>query len=246
VTDLLCANQACHITGRHLSDCPGDDCWGCQPARAADGLWICGHCTRRIGTDAIEAARLHGELALVLAGTGGGGPRVSGGGLAAGIALNTTAAEIRAEIRHVLVAWTLLCAQETNWTPPADRVTAIAAWIDLHREWYAGRDFAGEISREMAELVRAARPVAYPSGTRRFSVGGCPRCGADLVAILRRETSLLPQELVCAEDTSHTWTRAQWLALGDQLRERRPVEPDRVPLRSVTVGHGGWDGRRVA
>lgn len=244
MNNLLCVAEDCRAPGQHAG-CTDERCPGCVPRMAADKVWLCLWHMEHLRVDAIEAARLHGELALVLAGGGGGGPRVSGGTVDKSLNLNVLAAEVRATIRATLVAWARLISEERGFALPENRITAIGAYVARDPEWLASRevDIARSAARELAELVQIARPVAYPGGTRRFRVAGCPECGGDLMAVLRREDSLVPQEVVCAENPEHRWDRLRWLALG--AATVRPVA-DRVAVGSGTLGHGGWAGRRVA
>lgn len=246
MTNLLCPAADCSPRGQHADGCENANCRGCKTRLAADGLWLCLVHTARIGEDAIEAGRLHGELALVLAGAGRGGPRVSGGTIDKSLNLNDMAADVRPVIRARLVSWAKFIGEARGFALPVDRVTAIAAFVAKSAQWLAATTLAESASEELAELVQIARPVAYPSGTRRFSVGGCPECGADLMAILRGESSPLPQEVVCAEDADHSWTKAQWLTLGQRLADAAGPEEPKMRLTAGTVGHGGWSSRRAA
>ncbi len=223
MTQLQCANPTCAVPGRHATGCDNPaDCRGCQPALARDGLWLCGRCTDHIGTDATRAAELHGELALVLAGTGsGGGPRVSGGGLAAGIALNEAAVTARTQIESVLGSWCRMIAEERGLSAPAPHITALGAYIHLHREWLAAHGAAADACGEIRGLVTLARPIAQPSGTRSIHIGACPGrdepCDGKLRARLRGEASLLPHTVTCDEDETHSWTADQWRTLGRRM-----------------------------
>lgn len=247
MNNLLCPAADCSPRGQHADGCENANCRGCLTRMAADGLRLCLVHTARIGEDAIEAGRLHGELALVLAGAGRGGPRVSGGAIDKSLNLNEAAKLARATIRHTLVQWTRFIAEERRMTLPEDRVTDIAAFVARDPKWLASFNdaIAVSASEELSELVQIARPVAYPSGTRRFSVGGCPECGADLMAVLRPGSMVLPDEIVCAENVEHAWGREQWIGLGVAVAAKVPVTavPDR--LRAGTLGHGGWQSRAV-
>ena len=248
MTHLLCPAADCSPRNVHADGCTDTNCRGCMTRLAADGLRLCLVHTAKIGEDAIEAGRLHGELALVLAGTGRGGPRVSGGAIDKSLNLNEAAELARTTIRHTLVQWARFIAENRRMTLPEDRVTAIAAFVARDPRWLASFNEAIAVSAtgELAELVQIARPVAYPSGTRRFSVGGCPECDADLMAVLRPGSTVLPDQVVCAEDPEHAWGREQWIALGVEVAAKRPVTVARERLRAGTVGLGGWQSRRAA
>lgn len=245
MTHLLCPAADCSPRGQHAADCTDGNCRGCLTRMAADGLRLCLVHTDKIGTDAIEAGRLHGELALVLVGAGRGGPRVSGGTIDKSLNLNEAAHLARTTIRHTLVQWARFIAEHRRMTLPEDRVTDVAAFVARDPKWLASFSdaIAVSASEELAELVQIARPVAYPSGTKRISVGGCPECGADLMAVLR-QGSALPDQVVCAEDVDHAWGRDAWIELGVEVAAKRPVTVARERRRAGPVGNGGWQSRR--
>jgi hypothetical protein len=196
---------------------------------AADGLRLCLVHTAKIGEDAVEAGRLHGELALSLTGTGAGGPRVSGGTVDKSTNLNGAAASARTQIRAVLVSWALFIAEERGWSLPEDRITAIAEYVARDPRWLASRDvdLALSASEELAELVRAARPIAYPSGSRVIHLGHCPEsaedgpCRGKLRALLRQAESAMPSMVVCDSDENHSWSGDGWRTLGNRMASRK-------------------------
>lgn len=240
---LLCLLATCRVPGRHGEDCPGGDCRGCQRARAADGLRLCQHDVERIGQDAITAAELYDELALRLAGGTGSGEPVSGTSDTTRLP-NAAAVEARATIRHALVAWCRLIAEERGWSLPDDTVHAMAAYIAKDPAWLAATEYADEAATELHDLAYGrARRVAYPSGTRRVSPGPCPeplarpddfigpmpRCPGTLAGVMRRSDALLPSELICSANPQHRWTADEWRALGKR------IDPAAVRWRYMTA-----------
>lgn len=215
----LCVVNGCRITGRHLPGCPGD-CAGCLPRVATDGLRLCGVCTRRIAEDATQSARLYRELEHALTRSEKPGERTSGSPDRARIP-NERAVECRTLIRHTLVGWCRLIAEERGWALPPDTVPAMAAYVARSSEWLAGTDYADEAAGELHDLAHGeAYRVAYPSGARRFVVAPCPGCeDGKLIVVLRTTDSLLPSELLCDLDPEHAWPADQWLTLGRQLRK---------------------------
>lgn len=117
----LCASPRCAVPGRHTDDCERDacpsprqhadrcgqvqHCRGCAPGRAADGSWLCAHCTRRIGRDAVEAARLWYEIGWVLNARGSNGTPVLVSDPHPGLNIAALPVGVRADIRDVLAAW---------------------------------------------------------------------------------------------------------------------------------------------
>ncbi len=174
MTDLLCVAAHCRILERHAPDCPGD-CRGCLPRLAADGLRLCAVHTEAIGTDAIRAGQLHGELELALAGSGGGGPKVSGGGTDKGLKLNLRAVEVRDDIRATLTSWCRMIGEEKGVGLPADRMDEIGAYLHRYRHSLAAHGAAADASAELRALVSAGLRTAYPEGSGvTRGLGSCP------------------------------------------------------------------------
>lgn len=201
---LLCVSPRCRPPGRHRDGCPDDRCGGCAPARAADGLNLCPYCTRRIGADAVEAARLWYEIGWVLNAQGANGTVVVSNPHP-GLNVNPRAVEVRAEIRHVLASWCRLVAEERGIHPPGRWVRhgelvalpstlegplnlagvsaryvadesqhALAAFIARHAEWLAAQAFADDAAAELRDLRSRAWGSAYPEGASVVEIGTCP------------------------------------------------------------------------
>lgn len=234
----LCAAPHCRSRGRHLPDCPGGDCVGCLPHLAADGLRLCEVCARRLAEDAVQAAELHGELALRLLPTGGGGERVDASRGAR--VPDPRAMEARREIRHVLVSLVRMICEERGVRPPGrlvpqplpfglcgpwalvwrvdGRVSSLGEFVAQHGDWLAAHPAAGEFAGELRSLVVRSWRVAYPSGAHVAEIGPCPHGDGTVRAIVRQADSLLPSEATCDGDDSHTWSAAEWHALGRAMR----------------------------
>ena len=222
MTRPLCAAPRCRTIGHHTPDCDNGECRGCQPRLAADGLRLCHIHTRDIATDAYRAAEVHTELALALTRSDRPGERTSGT-RDPGLVVNERAVEARTLIRHTLVAWCRLIAEERGIDLPRDEVAAMGDYIARHAHWLAAHPAAGDASAEMRELAVRAHRIAYPDGTRVVAVGPCPRdgCGGTIRAVLRASDSLLPSRIVCDANADHVWPADQWLTLGRQLRRAR-------------------------
>lgn len=238
MTRLLCVNPRCRVLGQHKPTCEVD-CRGCLPRYAADGRNLCEVCTRRLGEDARTAADLYAELEQVLAKPGSPAERTSGTP-DRGTELNDRAVAARTLIRHTLVSWCLMVAEERGITVPADTPPAMAAYVALHAVWLSAHPAAGDCAHELAELAHGAPwRTAYPSGARRFPVGPCleVECPGQIVAVLRDTDQLLPSALTCDVDEGHTWTAAQWREIG------RAMHPNGTPGRYVTATEAARDWR---
>lgn len=202
---VLCARAGCVHRGHHAADCADERCAGCQPWPAADGLELCQHHAGRIGPDAVALGELYDELGYVLMPSGGGGERVGGRGDDGPPVPRDRVVAVRSEIRHVLVSWCRLIAEERGVALPGTAnepspgvverrnpvgggpgrgepsCRVLGAYVAKHAGpdgayWLAAhRGVAGEVSEELDELRRRAWSVAYPTGTRVVEVGPCPR-----------------------------------------------------------------------
>lgn len=232
MTRPLCAAPRCRTIGHHTPDCDNGECRGCQPRLAADGLRLCHIHTRDLATDAYRAVEVYTELALALTRSDRPGERTTGT-RDPGLIVNERAVEARSTIRHTLVAWCRLIADERGIGLPADDIHSMARYIARHAEWLAAHPAAGDCSAELRELAHGEPwRIAYPTGSRVFEVGPCPEtvdgqpCPGVVRAVLRRTDSLLPSELVCdwrpdpVPDgwTGHRWPASEWLTLGRKLR----------------------------
>lgn len=232
MTEHLCAT-ACRIPKRHLPDCTDDACRGCLPALAADGMELCRYHCDRIGADALEAAKLDGDLALALTGQGEPGVRGDHGGLS----LNDQAAEARTMLRAILSGWCRLIAEERGIELPGfrrggewvitDSVEAMGRYVAHHAQWLAAHPAAADASAELRDLLRQCRAAAYPSGTRVIDIGLCPvvdndqmPCGGKLRAMIRPGESMLPSAVGCDQDEAHRWGASEWRALGRTMGQR--------------------------
>lgn len=232
---LFCAAPHCRARNRHDSTCT-DDCVGCLPRQAADGIYLCQLHRTAIAEDALLAAIRWQDLGIVLTGSSAPGDVVSGSKDEQGLKINERALEMRTLVRHTLAAITRLIADERGLQLPHDTVPAMARYVARHAEWLAAHDAAGDHSAELRELAHGEPyRVAHPSGGRKFllrdpagepvrcieSVDGDAECPGTLWTILRRTDSLLPSELVCDHDEDHRVSAADWLRLGRRLTRQR-------------------------
>lgn len=236
---VLCSAPGCRILDHHTDGCGSDDtCRGCVPRQAAPGLRLCDYHTLRIATDATRLADLYTELETELAAPERPGERVSGSKLTSGVTLNDRAAAMRTEIRHTLVSWCKLVADERGITLPADHLDSIAAYLALHRDWLSAHPAAPDCSDELSSLARRAWSVAYPSGARTFPVGPCPveDCSATVRVVLRTVDSLLPSELVCDAEQPHAWPASRWRELGRTIHHRYLTADEIAKRWSMPIG----------
>jgi hypothetical protein len=223
VTNLACAAPRCALLRRHKDTCQQDECRGCLPALAQDGLRLCPLHTTRIATDAVRIAELDTEIEQVLGLAGRGGERTSTTTLH-GIIPNEKAMETRTELRHTLASWCKLIGEERGHHLPPNTLLAMGAYIAANAEWLSASDYAGDCSDELNSLQRRAWNTAYPSGARVFDIGPCPAsgCSSTIRVVLRAADSVVPSELVCDNTPPHRWPYSQtaWRKLGAQINQR--------------------------
>jgi hypothetical protein len=219
VSAVLCLNPRCRIPGRHGDGCDDATCRGCLKGWAADGSRLCQVDITRLAANPVKAAELYGELELVLKAAGSGERASSKPG--SGTPPRDAVVDMRAEIRHVLVSWARLVGEERGVSLPVDEVSAIGAYVARHAEWLAATEYAGEAADELAGLVSRAWGLAYPSGTRKVEVGGCPRCDGTLTAIVRPSDSTKTTEVVCDGEQAHRWDSTQLRTLDRLVMARK-------------------------
>lgn len=187
---MLCAAPGCQPRGAD------------KPARALDGLLLCGHHTEHIGRDAVRLALAHAELGEALTGRSSSGTAAIGGVTThPGLNLDAAAGAARLDIRRLLVGTTRAIAYRRGvplpwhadlWSmqplPPGvqgpwtavrvpvhdDRNVALANYVREHRVWLAGHPDAGTISDEYAYLRRRANGILYGERTRVVYIDRCP------------------------------------------------------------------------
>lgn len=232
----LCTAGRCAARGRHLPDCTEGECRGCLPRQAADGVYLCEFHTKKVGEDALTVALRYADLGRVLTASSAAlGDIVSGSKKETGMQLNDRAAEMRAVIKHRLVAIVKMIAEERGISLPEDRVPALARYVAANATWIAAHAAAGELSDELSETASDAFRLAQPNGSRRYQLKdpeghavGCREdveegqpCPGTLWTVLRRTDSLLPSELVCDHDQEHYVPADKWMSFGRQWVKER-------------------------
>jgi hypothetical protein len=223
----LCEGD-CAIRGRHVPDCAEDECRGCQPRSAADGLRLCVVHTERIAEDAHEASKLYGDLALVLIRRGADGERTSGSAISAPIP-DEDVMDARMAIRSTLIRLTGLIVAQRGLSAPVvvlggrtfldTSVGTLGPWVARHADWLAAHQDAGRHSRDLHNVTRGpVRAMAYPAGGDKLYVGDCPLvvtddeepCGTRLYQ--RADQALITCPGCGTSDTIEQWQR--WM-FGD-------------------------------
>ncbi|MDH6435230.1 hypothetical protein M2158_003707 [Streptomyces sp. SAI-144] len=209
------ATTACAGAG-----CVRRESGGLARRRAAPGTRLCPACQEHLVRDLSRLPELYEECARHLAGGGGErSPEKTSGGPLPGMPFNCRAADTRSSILGVLSSWATLVLEEFGLTGPRRAVAPLTRFLVRHSNWLAGHEAAGDVSAEVAQLVRKAHGVIDPATSRRIPVGDCvePDCSGDLTAIVRPRTPRLPATITCTENPAHHWAGPEWLQLSRRL-----------------------------
>lgn len=201
--------------------CEGDAC-GRRPAET--GRRLCGPCLESLAGHVRALPSLYRSCGSALeGGTATGLREKTSGGPLPGLALNTAAVDIRAEILAALASWSGLVVQERRLSAPDRDVGRLAGFLLKHVAWLAAHPAAGELTAEMARVERAARRVAHGDQVRRVAVGPCviPGCDGGLTAVVGPGAVTRVQ---CGTDPGHSWDGSQWTGLR---RAMQPSAPER-------------------
>jgi hypothetical protein len=203
--------------------CGGVGCWrrhetGQVRRRVITGLQLCRACRDNLAAGLENLPGLYKECGHLLGGSDQPHDRTSGGPMP-GMPFNAAAADVRAAILGVLGSWSGMVVEERRVTAPRRTVSALAKFLGKHVDWMAAHVTAVEATDEVAQLVRSARRVAYPNLVRRVSIGACVEvsCAGELVAFVHSQEPLLPAEISCDADPSHSWLGHQWMQLSRRM-----------------------------
>ncbi|MER7670885.1 hypothetical protein ABTY61_20790 [Kitasatospora sp. NPDC096128] len=234
--------------GTAIRVCAGVACRGAEDAGrarrlAAAGSRLCPACGDRLLAELRRLPRLYEECGLRLGGPEQSHERTSGGPLP-GMPFNTAAAEARSSILAVLRAWASLVVDERRVGVPRGSTAGLVDFLLPHSGWLTAHSAAGELSEEVAALVRRARRVIDPSPARRVTVGGCVEadCSGGLTAVPQDRRPGLPAEISCDAVPSHRWPAEEWLMLSRLLAQRGSG----APASTVAAAAGQDDVRWVS
>lgn len=168
--------------------CRGAERTGRARRLAVTGTRLCPACGDRLVRELRRLPRLYDECGLRLGGSDRRREKISGGPLP-GMPFNTAAADARTSIVSVLRSWASLVVDERQVGMPPVAVTGAAAggvagaavggvarlaeFLIRHSGWLTSHGAAGELSDEVATLVRQAQRVIDPSQLRRVPIGDC-------------------------------------------------------------------------
>ena len=187
--------------------------------RVLAGSRLCGACWNEFAGGLESLPGLYNECGRRLGGFDRPRGNAAGSGPTPGMPFNAAAADVRARILSVLGSWSGMVAEERRVTAPERSVGAVVTFLGRHVDWIAAHPAAAEATDEVAQLVRAARRVAYPNPVHRVAIGGCVEvgCGGELVAFVHPHEPLLPAEIRCDADPCHRWLEHHWVQLSHRM-----------------------------
>lgn len=170
-------------------------------------------------------ARDHAALGLRLTGQTTGEHIATRHSAEAPLPLDVAVAELRVDIHRKLALWTALHVEkfDLNTTPgPGATVNALAAFLAVHREQAAARDWGGAYADELHDLRRRARHLIDLPQPRRVAIAQCVetvggiRCAGTLRLTPREERDVRPVSVAC-DTCPAVYTGERWHRLSARL-----------------------------
>jgi len=129
---------------------------------------------------------------------------------------------LRRETTYRLGGWAYLIHTERKLAISLDlmNVEAVATFIDIHADWLAQHRRGPLAATQIARLATDSTEMIEQTQPHRVLVGNCPDCSGHLIAIMRTSDAVLPCEVRCNRNPTHTWTPSQWRGLGARVNSR--------------------------
>jgi len=184
----------------------------CDRRVAAPGSRVCSGCREAVREALSRLPDLHEACAEALTpGRRSPTERISGH-RPTGITLDGAAMAVRSDVLDALVSWSALVSAERGAPGPGGRsVPRLVEFLLGHLDWLLGHATAGDLAREVPDLVASARAVLEPDPVERRELGPCgePGCAHPVFATLREGGVA---GVACA--AGHTWPPGRWLLLS--------------------------------
>lgn len=101
---------------------------------------------------------------------------------------------------------------------PETGIGFLGAYISAHRWWLAGHPLAEHACAELADLVSDGLWQQEKVRAGKVHIGPCPKCGADLTAVIQRTDAGAGSAAVCTGPDRHRWEAYEWSTLRKQMR----------------------------
>lgn len=139
--------------------------------------------------------------------------------------LDVAVADLRVDIHRKLASWVALHVEtfDLNTAPaPGATVAQLAAFLAVHREQAAKRDWGGAYADELRDLRRQARRLIDLPQPRRVAIARCVetsggvRCAGTLHLTPREERDARPVSVSC-DGCGVVYTGERWKRLSERL-----------------------------
>jgi len=154
------------------------------------------------------------------------GEHIAGGHSAeAPLPLDAAVAELRVDIHRKLASWVVLHVEKFNLNTapePGATVAQLAAFLAVHRDQAAARDWGGEYADELRDLRRRARRLIDLPQPRRVAIARCVetsggvRCAGMLRLTPREDRDTRPVQVAC-DTCPAVYTGERWKRLSERL-----------------------------
>lgn len=193
---------------------------------------ICDSCAKQFTRNIESIADAYPDVVAAVAGTNNYALKeftATGGTMETGLVINEQASTTRTNIEG-FTRWLIgtVCEVKPTAKAPIGSIPWKLRWVS---KWH-GQVFTFALDRDrIIEAVTsaqyaasAARSAAYPTGDRRLPIPAkCSHdidgeaCGAELVAIIRKDTTRRPSVIQCVNDQSHAIPSTEWVKYGREL-----------------------------
>jgi hypothetical protein len=170
-------------------------------------------------------ARDYAALTLRLTGQTTGEHVAARHSIEAPLPFDTAVAELRVDIHRTLASWVGLHVEKFNLNTaptPSATVAQLAAFLAVHREQAAARDWGGAYADELHDLRRRARHLIDLPQPRRVAIAQCVetpggiRCAGTLRLTPREERDTRPVSVAC-DTCPALYTGERWHRLSARL-----------------------------
>lgn len=223
--------RGCKIRGEHKTGCPGEDCWGCLPRRATDGL-LCTACHCSLLRDLTAAPHLVEHLRTIERGQGES--ESVRGTREPPAPLSVAAASAADDLHAMLASWVLLIVEEhpgrlTGPSLAGSRVTEATARRVSADPWSVQCATCGRWS------VTSRRQAIAEAGAHYDTTGHVVTVAMLPDELLWSEASYITPSVAGAHDPAATRSLTSWLSRQVSWVEEQPWCAEMVREVTSTV-----------
>ncbi len=194
---------------------------------------ICDTCARQFSRNLEAAAAAYHDVAAAIGGSSNYTIKeftAAGGTMETGLMINEDASQTRANLEG-FTRWLVgtVCEVKPTICAPIGQVPERLHWV---AQWHSqvftftlDRDRIIEAVTSAKFAAHSARRAAYPTGDRRVPVPmTCEsdiegeHCGAEMYALIRKDSTARPSEIRCVNDMTHNIPSSAWMGMGRKLK----------------------------